>query len=105
MLVENKYFECEECGEYCIRLIFAPNSRTDCELMAFTEMLRSDFEHEFCEVWVIGPPENNHDEDCGHLTMQVWPIQGEPKSIPASVFNKRIVDREERHCHTADQSL
>ena len=98
MLVENKYFECEECGEYCMRLIFAPDSATDSALRAFTEMMRSDFEQEHCEVWVIGPPENDYDEDCGHLTMQVWPVQGEPKSIPASVFNKRIVELEERHC-------
>ena len=98
MLVENKYFECEKCGEYCMRLIFAPDSATDSALRDLTEMMRSDVEQEHCEVWVIGPPENDYDEDCGHLTMQVWPVQGEPKSIPASVFNKRIVELEERHC-------
>jgi len=102
MLVENKYFECDQCGECCIRLIFAPDSGTDRELKAFVEMIRSDFERERCEVWVIGPPENDYDEDCGHLTMQVWPVQGGPKSIPASIFNKRIVDLEERHCNAAD---
>ena len=101
MLVENKYFECEQCGEYCMRLIFAPNSATDNALRDFTEMMRTDFEQEHCEVWLIGPPENDYDEDCGHLTMQVWPVQGEPKLIPASLFNKHIVEIEECHCSTA----
>ena len=55
MLVENKYFECEKCGEYCMRLIFAPDSATDSALRAFTEIMRSDFEQEHCEVWVIAP--------------------------------------------------
>jgi len=34
-------------------------------LRAFTEITRSDFEKEHCEVWVIGPPENDYDEDGG----------------------------------------
>ncbi len=99
MLVESKYFQCEKCGEHCIRLIFAPQAETAMQLMEFSEMMRPDYESENCEVWIIGAPENETDPDCGHITMQAWPSQQKPKSIPASELNKRIVNLEENHCN------
>ncbi len=102
MLVESKYFQ---CGEHCIRLIFAPQAETAIQLIKFSEMMRSDFEKENCEVWVIGEPENEIDPDCGHITMQVWPSQQKPKFIPASEFNKRIVSLEESHCSQTNSTM
>ena len=54
MLVESKYFQCEECEEYSIRLIFAPGANTPKKLVLFADMMRSEIEKEDCEVWVIG---------------------------------------------------
>lgn len=99
MLVESKYFQCEKCGEHSIRLIFVPQAETAIELIEFSEIMRHDYESENCDVWIIGAPENETDPDCGHITMQAWPSQQEPKSIPASEFNKRIVHSEENHCN------
>lgn len=98
MLVESKYFQCEKCGEHSIRLIFAPQVETAIQLIEFSEMMKPDFKKENCEVWIIGAPEDETDPDCGHITMQAWPSQQKPKSIPASEFNKRIVSLEENHC-------
>jgi len=97
-LVESKYFECEECREYSIRLIFAPEAKSATQLLAFTQMMKPDIEKESCEVWIIGAPENELDEDCGHITMQAWPTQTKPELIPASEFNTRIVHIEQNHC-------
>jgi len=98
MIVESKYFQCEKCGENSIRLIFAPQAETALQLIEFCEMIRPDFEKDNCEVWIIGPPENKTDPDCGHITMQAWPSQKKPILIPANEFNKRIVTLEENHC-------
>lgn len=99
MFVESKYFQCEKCGENCIRLIFAPQAETAVELQDFSEKIRHNYESETCEVWIISAPENETDPDCGHITMQAWPSYQEPKLIPASEFNKRIVHCEENHCN------
>lgn len=98
-LLESKFFRCQTCRKDTLGLIFAPLYITNSEeLLDFAERLQPQFKQTECELWVIGPPENEDDEDCDYLTLEVWPIISTPKLIPPSEFNRHIVCMETSHC-------
>ena len=97
-MVESKYWTCEQCGEYCIRLMFAPWLGDTQEIISFADRNKDKYESEDCEVWIIGQPSDPDDKDGPLLTAKIWPTLERAENIRPSDFRKHIVHMEESHC-------
>ncbi len=97
-LVESKYFKCEQCREFAIRLLFTDEVTTPEGVRDFAVRNKRQYEMEECEVWVIGPPTDLTDEDCVHLTTKIWPQLESSRFIKPSDFRNHIMSMEENHC-------
>jgi hypothetical protein len=96
--IESKDFHCEQCRSPCMRLIFAPNAASHRELRQFAQDYAFLYSEEEFDVWVIGPPLDEFDDDCDHHHLQVAPSIGEVETMPASEFNAKIRYSETHHC-------
>lgn len=97
--VESKYWKCGQCGENCIRVLFAPWLLDAQDIISFADRNQHKYESEDCEVWVVGKPIDHNDNDSPLLTAKIWPTLERAENIRPSDFRKHIVHMEENHCH------
>lgn len=103
-MVESKLFQCDDCGEHAIMLIFANDATNDDEMHGYVHAMHDHIMKYKIPTWIIGPELEGPTEDEPHPTLKAYPIEGDKvEEIRPSEMNKTIMEHEENHCKKSSE--